>query len=288
LTRIKFSTIEKSLNSFLLFFVGLLITEMTISTVLSLVLGEEYFDKEETQESKQGRQKLDVKEDVDDYAWYIGDIYERDFEEGFQNWLTWLVLYSYIIPISMYVSMEIQKFISAMFFGWDIKMYDEERDIPARSNTSDINEELGLVTHLFTDKTGTLTRNIMVFRRYCTADGHVRDRDQLRSEPWGPMTMVLTLCHSVQVGILGFNISRADIRQYILNEFRPATYQVTEGLFAASSPDEKALLDVCKWAGFVYRGESTNGVLEVMLPGATMPVRYKKEAELEVTLQPHP
>ena len=32
--------------------------------------------------------------------------------------------------------------------------YDEKRDIPAECHTSDINEELGLVTHLFTDKTG--------------------------------------------------------------------------------------------------------------------------------------
>ena len=32
--------------------------------------------------------------------------------------------------------------------------YDKERDIPAVCRTSDINEELGLVTHLFADKTG--------------------------------------------------------------------------------------------------------------------------------------
>ena len=34
--------------------------------------------------------------------------------------------------------------------------YDEKRDIPAVCRTSDINEELGLVTHLFADKTGNV------------------------------------------------------------------------------------------------------------------------------------
>jgi len=257
LTRIKFSTVEKSLNSFLLLFVAILLTEMTTSTILSLTLGKEYFDAEDTQPNSQASNKLEVDEDdVKDVSWYIGadNVYERNFKEGFQNWVTWLVLYSYIIPISMYVSMEIQKFVSAMFFGWDLAMYDEERDIPAKSNTSDINEELGLVTHLFTDKTGTLTRNVMVFRRYCTAEGGVRERDQLGQEPWGPTTMIMTLCHSVQV---------------------------TEGIFTASSPDEKALLDVCKWAGFVYRGESAAGIVEVIAPGFVTPLRYKKELELE-------
>ena len=49
-------------------------------------------------------------------------------------------------------------------------MYDEKNDQPALANTSDLNEELGQVEYLFTDKTGTLTENLMVFRR-CFIDG---------------------------------------------------------------------------------------------------------------------
>ena len=58
------------------------------------------------------------------------------------------------------------KFIITLcqFFRWDLQLYDEERDIRARCNSSDINEELGLVTHLFTDKTGTLTRKLTKIR----------------------------------------------------------------------------------------------------------------------------
>lgn len=60
---------------------------------------------------------------------------------------------------------ELQKFLGSFFFVWDIDMYDEVTNQSALINTSDLNEELGQVEYLFTDKTGTLTENLMVFRR---------------------------------------------------------------------------------------------------------------------------
>jgi phospholipid-translocating ATPase len=45
-------------------------------------------------------------------------------------------------------------------------MYDEKTDQPAKANTSDLNEDLGQVEYLFSDKTGTLTENEMEFKRF--------------------------------------------------------------------------------------------------------------------------
>lgn len=44
-------------------------------------------------------------------------------------------------------------------------MYHEESDTPAMARTSNLNEELGMVKYIFSDKTGTLTRNVMEFKR---------------------------------------------------------------------------------------------------------------------------
>lgn len=44
-------------------------------------------------------------------------------------------------------------------------MYHEESDTPAMARTSNLNEELGMVKYIFSDKTGTLTRNVMEFKK---------------------------------------------------------------------------------------------------------------------------
>lgn len=79
------------------------------------------------------------------------------------HFLTALMLYGYFIPISLYVSIEFVKFIQSMFINQDIEMYYEETDKPAHARTSNLNEELGQVDTILSDKTGTLTCNSMEF-----------------------------------------------------------------------------------------------------------------------------
>ena len=74
------------------------------------------------------------------------------------------------IPVSLYVSMSTVKFFQAFFIENDIKMYDEESDASAKVRTMSLNEELGQISHIFSDKTGTLTCNVMDFRK-CTVNG---------------------------------------------------------------------------------------------------------------------
>lgn len=57
-----------------------------------------------------------------------------------------MVLFNFIIPVSMYVTVEMQKFLGSFFIAWDKEMYDEEIKEGALVNTSDLNEELGQVS----------------------------------------------------------------------------------------------------------------------------------------------
>ncbi|CAK9154288.1 unnamed protein product [Ilex paraguariensis] len=94
---------------------------------------------------------------------------------AFLHFLTGLMLYGYLIPISLYVSIEIVKVLQCIFINQDQEMYDEETDTPARARTSNLNEELGQVDTILSDKTGTLTCNSMEFVKCSiagTAYGH--------------------------------------------------------------------------------------------------------------------
>ncbi|KAG5624394.1 hypothetical protein H5410_009612 [Solanum commersonii] len=82
---------------------------------------------------------------------------------AFFHFLTALMLYGYLIPISLYVSIEIVKVLQSIFINQDREMYYEETDKPAHARTSNLNEELGQVDTILSDKTGTLTCNSMEF-----------------------------------------------------------------------------------------------------------------------------
>ena len=73
--------------------------------------------------------------------------------------------YYQIIPISLYVCMEIIKMFQNILIFYDFEMYDLINNKPAESRESGIIEELGQIDFLFSDKTGTLTMNQMEFKK---------------------------------------------------------------------------------------------------------------------------
>lgn len=79
-----------------------------------------------------------------------------------------LQMFNTMVPLSLYVSLEIIK-VAQMFLLSDVDMYDEKSNTPFEARTSTINEELGQVSHIFSDKTGTLTENVMCFRKLSIA-----------------------------------------------------------------------------------------------------------------------
>lgn len=88
----------------------------------------------------------------------------------FQDILTYWILFSNLVPISLFVTVEIIKFYQAYMIGSDLDMYHAETDTPTGVRTSSLVEELGQIDYIFSDKTGTLTRNIMEFKT-CSIGG---------------------------------------------------------------------------------------------------------------------
>lgn len=105
--------------------------------------------------------------------WYIFGGTESTFNFG-MTYLTFVILYNNLVPISLQVSLEVVRTFQAHFINSDLEMYDKKSDTFAMARTSNLNEELGQVRYILSDKTGTLTRNIMNFKK-CSINGKMYD-----------------------------------------------------------------------------------------------------------------
>ncbi|KAF9352980.1 hypothetical protein BGX26_009240 [Mortierella sp. AD094] len=92
--------------------------------------------------------------------------------DGVITFFTSLIIFQNIIPISLYISIEFVKTFQAFFIWKDTDMYDIELDQFCTPKTWNLTDDLGQIEYVFSDKTGTLTRNIMEFKK-CSINGKI-------------------------------------------------------------------------------------------------------------------
>uniref|UniRef100_A0A665UU79 Phospholipid-transporting ATPase n=1 Tax=Echeneis naucrates TaxID=173247 RepID=A0A665UU79_ECHNA len=229
----KRSAVEKSMNTFLIIYLGILLFEAILSTILKYA-----WQAEDKWDEPFYNQKTEQERNSSPILKFISDF------------LAFLVLYNFIIPISLYVTVEMQKFLGSFFIGWDLDLYHEESDEKAQVNTSDLNEELGQVEYVFTDKTGTLTENEMQFRE-CSINGTKYREVNGKLLPSQTSIAIgeellflkaVSLCHTVQISydqpdcLVGGGDPFSHVNGFSSNHME----------YYASSPDEKALVEAAK------------------------------------------
>jgi len=89
---------------------------------------------------------------------------------GFITFWAAIILFQNLIPISLYISLEIIRTLQAIFIYSDVEMYYDKLDLPCMPRTWNISDDLGQIEYIFSDKTGTLTQNVMEFKK-CTING---------------------------------------------------------------------------------------------------------------------
>lgn len=156
-TPIKWSNMERRLNQQIRYICFLMVALCLVGAICSTAWNH----------SNLGRTR-------DAHAWYLFDSSATAVKSPAGNFFV-MVLYYFLllnsfIPVSLYVSMTSVKFMQAYFMNNDLEMYHAETDTPFQVRTMSLNEELGQIDYVFSDKTGTLTCNIMEFRK-CTING---------------------------------------------------------------------------------------------------------------------
>ncbi|KAL0408647.1 UNVERIFIED_CONTAM: Phospholipid-transporting ATPase 3 [Sesamum radiatum] len=217
---------------------------------------------------------------------------------GILTFFTLITLYSPIIPISLYVSVEMIKFIqSTQFINNDLRMYHAESNTPASARTSNLNEELGQVEYIFSDKTGTLTRNLMEFFK-CSIGGEIYGTGVSEIEMGTAQRTGVKVEVQKQSNVVrekGFNFDDARLMRgawrnepnsdsckmpAICHTVLPEGEETPEKIrYQAASPDEAALVTAAKNFGFFFykRSPTTISVREshVEKMGKVQDVQYE-------------
>jgi len=182
--------------------------------------------------------------------------------------LTFIVLYNNLVPISLMVTLEVVKYVQATFINEDLEMYDPVSDTPGRAKTSNLNEELGQIEYIFSDKTGTLTQNIMDLKRVTVAGNrygdnaesdHFEDKEFTQKLKDGDKSVkhfvrMMSVCHTVvpEITCEG-TTSKTLVTDQALTKMRKNKNHKYKNLdYQASSPDESAIIKATKNLGYVF------------------------------------
>ncbi|XP_074783795.1 phospholipid-transporting ATPase IK [Athene noctua] len=196
---------------------------------------------------------------------YLSALYKHTTpaQQAFFNFWGFTILLSIIIPMSMYITFEFIYLVNSFFINWDLEMYYAVKDIPAKARSTSLNDQLGQIEYIFSDKTGTLTQNVMSFKKCCingiiygTGRGRENKKPSGSALTWshhGEKT--LDFCDATLLEA-AWRDSDPVLREFLRLLALCHTVMVEEKgdqlVYQAASPDEEALVLAARNLGYVF------------------------------------
>ncbi|RDX91712.1 Phospholipid-transporting ATPase 1, partial [Mucuna pruriens] len=198
-----------------------------------------------------------------------------------------IIVYQVMIPISLYISMELVRVGQAYFMIGDSRMHDKATDSSFQCRALNINEDLGQIKYVFSDKTGTLTENKMEFQcasilgfdysnKASVENEQIEYSVQVDGKVYKPKMMVKVNQELLQLSKSAFANERKQIYDFFLalaacNTIVPLVVDTSDPMvklidYQGESPDEQALTYAAAAYGFMLI-ERTSGHIVIDIHG---------------------
>ncbi|KAJ7047444.1 phospholipid-translocating ATPase [Mycena alexandri] len=234
---------------------------------------------------------------------------------GVITWAFAFLTFQDIVPISLYISMEVVRSFQAAFIFFDRDIWYERTDQATQAKSWNLSDDLGQIEYIFSDKTGTLTQNLMVFKQCSvggqayTGDAPVDEEPATKLEEIAGKDISSTSTSSTDDGVFHFKDATLtrDLEDAVSadpNSGNAAHARSLNGFFKvlglchtvltgtdattgaieykSQSPDESALVQAAADVGFVFLGRDRD-YLTLRTPFSTEPERYQLMNILEFT-----